>query len=82
MGFSPTTPFTAAGQVMDPSATLTAADLMAWGDSVGSIEKGKYADLIAVEGDPLADIYQLQCHLRDEGRGSDKVLKAITKPVV
>ena len=42
------------------AATLTAADLMAWGDSVGSIEKGKYADLIAVEGDPLADISRLQ----------------------
>jgi imidazolonepropionase-like amidohydrolase len=29
-------------------------------DRVGSIEKGKYADLIAVSGDPLADITELQ----------------------
>jgi imidazolonepropionase-like amidohydrolase len=27
---------------------------------VGSIDKGKYADLIAVSGDPLADITELQ----------------------
>ena len=42
------------------AATTTAADLMAWPESVGSIEKGKFADLIAVEGDPLADISVLQ----------------------
>jgi imidazolonepropionase-like amidohydrolase len=29
---------------------------MGWSDSVGSIEKGRYADIIAVDGDPLADI--------------------------
>jgi len=29
-------------------------------DQVGSLEKGKYADLIAVSGDPLADITELQ----------------------
>jgi imidazolonepropionase-like amidohydrolase len=38
------------------AATTTAADLMGWQDRVGSIEKGKFADLIAVDGDPLADI--------------------------
>jgi imidazolonepropionase-like amidohydrolase len=42
------------------AATTTAADLMKWQESVGSIEKGKFADLIAVEGDPLADISVLQ----------------------
>jgi imidazolonepropionase-like amidohydrolase len=35
-------------------------EVMAWADRVGSIEKGKYADLIAVSGDPLADITELQ----------------------
>jgi imidazolonepropionase-like amidohydrolase len=30
------------------------------GDRVGSIDKGKYADLVAVAGDPLADITELQ----------------------
>ena len=38
------------------SATLSAAQLMTWQDSVGSIAPGKYADIIAVEGDALADL--------------------------
>ncbi len=38
------------------SATLSAAQLMMWQDSVGSIAPGKYADIIAVEGDALADL--------------------------
>jgi imidazolonepropionase-like amidohydrolase len=38
------------------SATVSAADLMQWKDSVGSIAPGKYADIIAVEGDALADL--------------------------
>lgn len=42
------------------AATTVAAELMGWQDSVGSIEKGKLADLIAVEGDPLVDISVLQ----------------------
>jgi imidazolonepropionase-like amidohydrolase len=42
------------------AATTIAAEVMGWQDSVGSIEKGKFADLIAVEGDPLQDISVLQ----------------------
>lgn len=42
------------------SATLNAADLMGWTDRVGSLEKGKWADLIAVDGDPLGDVKLLQ----------------------
>ena len=38
------------------SATLSAAQLMEWQDSVGSIAPGKYADIIAVEGNALADL--------------------------
>ncbi|MEO8089640.1 MAG: amidohydrolase family protein [Gemmatimonadales bacterium] len=38
------------------SATISAADLMQWTDSVGSLKPGKYADIIAVEGDALADL--------------------------
>ncbi len=38
------------------SATINAARLMQWEDRVGSIAPGKYADIIAVEGDALADL--------------------------
>jgi imidazolonepropionase-like amidohydrolase len=42
------------------AATTNAAELMGWQDKVGSIEAGKYADVIAVSGDPLADIGELE----------------------
>jgi imidazolonepropionase-like amidohydrolase len=42
------------------SGTITNAEAMGWSDRVGSIDKGKYADLVAVSGDPLADITELQ----------------------
>jgi imidazolonepropionase-like amidohydrolase len=38
------------------AATITAADLMQWKDSVGSLAAGKYADIIAVEGNAMADL--------------------------
>ena len=40
--------------------TIINAEVMGWKDRVGSIEKGKYADVVAVPGDPLADITALQ----------------------
>jgi imidazolonepropionase-like amidohydrolase len=42
------------------AATINAAALMGWQDRVGAIEPGKFADLIAVDGDPLVDIRVLQ----------------------
>jgi len=42
------------------SATLHAADLMGWSDRTGALEPGKWADIIAVDGDPLADVRVLQ----------------------
>ena len=42
------------------AATLSAAELIGWPDDVGTIEKGRFGDLIAVQGDPLADISVLQ----------------------
>ena len=42
------------------TGTLNAADLMGWTDKVGSLEPGKWADIIAVQGDPLADVRILQ----------------------
>jgi imidazolonepropionase-like amidohydrolase len=38
------------------AATINGAELMGWRDRAGALEAGKYADLIAVEGDPLSDI--------------------------
>ena len=38
------------------AGTVNAAELMQWQDHVGSISKGKFADIVAVSGDPLADI--------------------------
>jgi imidazolonepropionase-like amidohydrolase len=42
------------------SATRTAAEIIGWSDRVGTIEPGKFADLIAVGGDPLRDITELE----------------------
>jgi imidazolonepropionase-like amidohydrolase len=42
------------------SGTMINAEAMGWQDQIGSIDKGKYADLVAVSGDPLADITELQ----------------------
>jgi len=42
------------------AATVNAGELMGWQDRVGAIETGKFADLIAVQGDPLSDITVLQ----------------------
>ena len=42
------------------SATSNAADLLGHSDMLGSIKPGKYADMVAVSGDPLADISVLE----------------------
>lgn len=42
------------------TATLNASDLLGWTDKVGTIEAGKFADLIAVDGEPLKDVRALE----------------------
>ena len=42
------------------SATVNAADLLGWTDKLGSLDTGKWADLIAVDGDPLKDVTVLE----------------------
>jgi imidazolonepropionase-like amidohydrolase len=40
--------------------TVVAAELLGWSDKMGTIEAGKWADIVAVSGDPLSDITELQ----------------------
>src|SRR5712672_2979905 len=42
------------------SGTVVPAELLGWSDKMGTIEAGKWADLVAVSGDPLKDITELQ----------------------
>jgi cytosine/adenosine deaminase-related metal-dependent hydrolase len=42
------------------AGTINNATALGWSDRVGSIEAGKYADLVAVSGNPLTDITELQ----------------------
>jgi len=42
------------------AGTSTAAELLGWGNKLGTIEAGKWADIVAVSGDPLKDIKELQ----------------------
>lgn len=40
--------------------TTNAAEMLGWQDKIGAIEPGKFADLVAVSGDPIADISELE----------------------
>ena len=42
------------------SATIVAAQLMGWDDRIGTIESGKFADIVAVPGNPLNDITAME----------------------
>ena len=42
------------------AATMGAATLMGWEDRIGSLETGKFADIVAVSGDPTIDITELE----------------------
>jgi len=42
------------------SATLVASELLGQSDRLGSLQPGKYADLIAIQADPLKDIGTLE----------------------
>jgi imidazolonepropionase-like amidohydrolase len=42
------------------TGTSVAAELLGWSDKTGTIEAGKWADIVAVGGDPLKDITELQ----------------------
>jgi imidazolonepropionase-like amidohydrolase len=42
------------------TATINAADLLGWKDKVGALEPGKWADVVAVDGDPTKDVTTLE----------------------
>ncbi len=54
------------------SATTIAADTIGWSADVGTVEKGKFADLVAVSGDPLADITAMS-HVRFVMKGGEVI---------
>ena len=56
------------------AGTIVNAEALGWLDRVGSIDKGKFADIVAVPGDPLADITQLK-HVTFVMKGGKTVVR-------
>ena len=59
------------------AATVNAADLLGWADRVGALEPGKFADVIAVTGDPLQDVTLLE-HVGFVMKGGQVVKDSLT----
>src|SRR5262249_55542472 len=60
------------------SATVNAAELMGWSDRAGELAAGKFADIIAVTGDPAADVGLLQ-HVQFVMKGATVVRDEFAK---
>ena len=60
------------------AATVNAAESLGWQDRIGTIEPGKLADIIAVAGDPLVDVTQLE-HVQFVMKGGHVVRNALVK---
>ncbi|HZR65682.1 MAG TPA: amidohydrolase family protein [Terriglobales bacterium] len=54
------------------TATINDADLLGWTDKIGTLDPGKWADIIAVDGDPLQDVSTLQ-HVKFVMKGGEVV---------
>ena len=61
------------------AATSRAAELLGLQEHVGSLEKGRYADLIAVSGDPLADVTEVR-RVRFVMKGGEVIRDELTAP--
>jgi imidazolonepropionase-like amidohydrolase len=60
------------------AGTVNAADLLGWSDKVGTIETGKWADIVAVDGDPLQDTATLE-HVKFVMKGGEVIKNEYTK---
>src|SRR5256886_264900 len=60
------------------AATVNAADLLGWSDRVGALEPGRYADIVATSGDPLADVTVLE-RVAFVMKGGDVVKDGLTQ---
>jgi imidazolonepropionase-like amidohydrolase len=61
------------------SITTNAAEMLGWQDRIGSIEPGKFADLIALAGDPVADMTELE-RVRFVMKGGEVVRNDLGSP--
>jgi imidazolonepropionase-like amidohydrolase len=60
------------------AATVNASDLLGWPGKVGSLEPGAWADIVAVDGDPLKDVTTLE-HVKFVMKGGEVVKNEYAK---
>jgi imidazolonepropionase-like amidohydrolase len=60
------------------AGTVNAADLLGWADKIGTIEAGKWADIVAVDGDPLQDVTTLE-HVKFVMKGGEVIRNEYSK---
>jgi imidazolonepropionase-like amidohydrolase len=61
------------------TATINAADLLGWTKQVGTLELGKWADMIAADGDPTKDVTKLE-HVKFVMKGGAVYKNEYAKP--
>jgi imidazolonepropionase-like amidohydrolase len=61
------------------AVTINAAEMLGWQDRVGAIEPGNFADLVAVGGDPVADIHELE-RVRFVMKGGEVIRNDVASP--
>jgi len=54
------------------TSTINDADLLGWSNKIGTLEAGKWADMIAVDGDPLKDVTTLE-HVKFVMKGGEVI---------